>query len=121
MRPGTRSGTGSQRPALLVALRRGPRVAGLIRLTDKLGGDEFDEIDRACTERFMQFAEPALANVDRFRALEQRTLQEIASSKGTTEGAIKSLLHRARQAFRAAFATIAASLQEHRSGGRVTP
>ena len=69
-------GTGLQRPALLVALRRGPRVAGLIRLTDKLGGDEFDEIDRACTERFMQFAESALANVDRFRALEQRTLQD---------------------------------------------
>ena len=37
-------GTGLQRPALLVALRRGPRVAGLIRLTDKLGGDGFDEI-----------------------------------------------------------------------------
>jgi diguanylate cyclase (GGDEF)-like protein len=69
-------GSGMQRPALLVALRRGPRVAGLIRLTDKLGGDEFDEIDRACTERFMQFAESALANVDRFRALEQRTLQD---------------------------------------------
>jgi diguanylate cyclase (GGDEF)-like protein len=69
-------GTGMQRPALLVALRRGPRLAGLIRLTDKLGGDEFDETDRASTERFMQFAESALANVDRFRALEQRTLQD---------------------------------------------
>ncbi|HEY5657640.1 MAG TPA: response regulator, partial [Myxococcota bacterium] len=69
-------GTGMQRPALLVALRRGARLAGLIRLTDKLGGDEFDEIDRACAERFMQFAETALANVDRFRALEQRTLQD---------------------------------------------
>jgi diguanylate cyclase (GGDEF)-like protein len=69
-------GTGLMRPALLVALRRGQRLAGLIRLTDKLGGDEFDEMDRAAAERLMQFAETALANVDRFRALEQRTLQD---------------------------------------------
>jgi diguanylate cyclase (GGDEF)-like protein len=69
-------GTGLMRPALLVALRRGQRLAGLIRLTDKLGGDEFDEMDRASAERLMQFAEAALGNVDRFRALEQRTLQD---------------------------------------------
>ncbi|MDH5566610.1 MAG: response regulator, partial [Myxococcales bacterium] len=68
-------GSGAPRPALLVALRRGPRLAALIRLTDKLGGDEFDDLDRACAERFAQFAETALGNVDRFRALEQRTLQ----------------------------------------------
>jgi DNA-binding response OmpR family regulator len=44
-------GTGLMRPALLVALRRGQRLAGLIRLTDKLGGDEFDEMDRAAADR----------------------------------------------------------------------
>jgi diguanylate cyclase (GGDEF)-like protein len=68
--------SGTSRPTLLVALRRGSQLAGLIRLTDKLGGDEFDEIDCACAERFLQYAEMALGNVDRFRALEQRTLQD---------------------------------------------
>jgi RNA polymerase sigma-70 factor (ECF subfamily) len=83
-----------------------------------------DEIvERQETAELVQMA---LANLpDNYRQAltqhyyEQRSLQEIASSRGTTEGAIKSLLHRARLAFRAAFGTIADSLQELPSGPQV--
>jgi RNA polymerase sigma-70 factor (ECF subfamily) len=40
---------------------------------------------------------------------EQRSLGEIADGSGMSESAVKSLLHRARLAFRTAFQTIAAS------------
>jgi RNA polymerase sigma-70 factor (ECF subfamily) len=40
-----------------------------------------------------------------------RSLEEIAASEGTTSSAVKSLLHRARLAFKAAFQTIADSLE----------
>jgi RNA polymerase sigma-70 factor (ECF subfamily) len=52
---------------------------------------------------------------------ERRSLREIAASSGTTEGAVKSLLHRARLAFRAAFRTIAESMRDRPSAGRLTP
>lgn len=39
--------------------------------------------------------------------LEQRPLRDIAASHGLSEGAIKSLLHRARLAFKTAFVTFA--------------
>jgi RNA polymerase sigma-70 factor (ECF subfamily) len=52
---------------------------------------------------------------------EQRSLQEIASARGSTEGAVKSLLHRARLAFRSAFVAITESLHEPPSGRRLTP
>jgi RNA polymerase sigma-70 factor (ECF subfamily) len=55
------------------------------------------------------------------RYCEQWSLQEIAASIGTTEGAVKSLLHRARLAFKTAFGTIAESLQEQHPARRVTP
>lgn len=67
---------GIARPALVVALRQGDRLLGVARLTDKLGGDEFDDVDRACADKFTQFAERAFENAERFRALEQRTLQD---------------------------------------------
>lgn len=74
-----------------------------------------------------ELVQMALANLpDNYRQTltqhyyEQRSLQEIASSRGTTEGAIKSLLHRARLAFRTAFGTIAESLHEFPSGRQVT-
>jgi RNA polymerase sigma-70 factor (ECF subfamily) len=60
------------------------------------------------------------------RALEQRyyqqqTVKEIAASEGITEGAVKSLLHRARAAFQVAFTTIAETISESHSaaGGLV--
>ncbi len=64
------------RPALLVALRSGGRPVGLVRLTDKLGGGPFDDVDRAAAECFAEFAETAYRNADRFRRLERRTLQD---------------------------------------------
>lgn len=67
---------GLPRPSLLVAMRRGTDPVGVIRLTDKLGGEPFDDVDRACAEKFVQFAETAYRNAERFRQLERRTLQD---------------------------------------------
>ena len=67
---------GLPRPALVVALRRGGALAGLFRLTDKLGGERFDEVDRACAEKFLSFADAAYRNAERFQRLERRTLQD---------------------------------------------
>jgi two-component system cell cycle response regulator len=66
---------------LLLVLRDESRVSGIVRLTDKLGGERFDAIDRTCAEKFVGFAQTALANANRFRALESRTLEN------TTTGA----------------------------------
>jgi len=43
--------------------------------------------------------------------IEQRPLKEIAASHGLSEGAIKSLLYRARLAFKTAFVTFADALE----------
>jgi diguanylate cyclase (GGDEF)-like protein len=67
---------GLPRPALVVALRRGGALAGVIRLTDKLGGERFDDVDRACAEKFTAFAEAAYRNAERFTRLERHTLQD---------------------------------------------
>jgi diguanylate cyclase (GGDEF)-like protein len=66
-------------PALYAALRREGRIVGLVRLTDKLEGEEFDALDRACIEKFLHFAEVALANAMRARGLERRTLADPAT------------------------------------------
>lgn len=67
---------GLPRPALVVALRRGGVLSGLFRLTDKLGGELFDDVDRACAEKFLSFADAAWRNAERFQRLERRTLQD---------------------------------------------
>ncbi len=46
------------------------------------------------------------------RYYQQRTLKEIAATESVTEGAVKSLLHRARAAFQTAFTTIAETISE---------
>jgi len=51
----------------------------------------------------------------------QRSLREIAGTLGVTEGAVKSLLHRARLAFKAAFETIAESFERQPRPRRVIP
>jgi RNA polymerase sigma-70 factor (ECF subfamily) len=48
------------------------------------------------------------------RYYEDMTVREIAVAEGTTEGAAKVLLHRARQAFQAAFLTLVDDLGEGR-------
>jgi diguanylate cyclase (GGDEF)-like protein len=67
---------GPGQSVLWVAMRHGARLSGVARLTDKAGGDGFDDVDRACAEKFMQFAEAAFSNADRFQQLEQRMLQD---------------------------------------------
>lgn len=52
---------------------------------------------------------------------EELSLHEIAALEGSSEGAIKVLLHRARQAFRTAFQGISDSLLEGESKGRTIP
>jgi diguanylate cyclase (GGDEF)-like protein len=67
---------GLPRPALVVALRRAGALCGLFRLTDKLGGERFDDVDRTCAEKFLSFADAAYRNAERFQRLERRTLQD---------------------------------------------
>jgi DNA-binding response OmpR family regulator/GGDEF domain-containing protein len=66
----------SEQPALYATLRREGRVAGLVRLTDKLEGEEFDALDTACVEKMLHFADVALANALKVRSLERRGLKE---------------------------------------------
>ena len=54
------------------------------------------------------------------RYFEDLSLHEMAALEKSSEGAMKALLHRARQAFRDAFETIATSCLEGDSEGRVT-
>jgi diguanylate cyclase (GGDEF)-like protein len=62
--------------SLFMALRAGERVLGVVRLSDKLGGEDFDDTDRACAEKFARFAERALENAQRFESLERHSLQD---------------------------------------------
>lgn len=71
----TEIATGSPQ-ALWGALRHGGRVLGAVRLTDKLEGDAFDALDRGCVERFLPFAEVAVVNARRIRAVEGPGLRE---------------------------------------------
>jgi RNA polymerase sigma-70 factor (ECF subfamily) len=57
----------------------------------------------------------------RRRYFEDLSLHEMANLEGSSEGAIKVLLHRSRQAFRAAFESISASLLEDDHPGRAIP
>jgi RNA polymerase sigma-70 factor, ECF subfamily len=52
---------------------------------------------------------------------EDLSLHEMAILEKSSEGAIKILLHRARQAFRDAFETISASFHQRREEGRIVP
>lgn len=52
---------------------------------------------------------------------EDLSLHEMAMLEKSSEGAIKILLHRARQAFRDAFETISASFHQRREEGRIVP
>jgi two-component system cell cycle response regulator len=67
---------GEERPAMFLAMRREGRVIGLVRLTDKLGHDEFDAVDQAFAEKFAQYGETALVNALRFARLEQNSLAD---------------------------------------------
>jgi diguanylate cyclase (GGDEF)-like protein len=70
---------GSEREAVYLALRDESQIVGLIRLTDKLGGEDFDPVDRSCAEKFAEFAETALCNALRYRALERKSVEDGAT------------------------------------------
>jgi len=67
---------GSEQEAVYLALRNESRMVGLIRLTDKLGGDDFDPVDRSCAEKFTEFAQTALCNALRYRTLERKSVED---------------------------------------------
>jgi diguanylate cyclase (GGDEF)-like protein len=70
---------GGDREALYIALRDESRLVGLIRLTDKLGGEDFDPVDRSCAEKFSEFAQTALCNALRYGALERKSVEDDAT------------------------------------------
>jgi len=70
---------GGEREAVYLALRDESKIIGLIRLTDKLGGEDFDPVDRACAEKFAEFAQTALCNALRYRALERKLVENDAT------------------------------------------
>jgi diguanylate cyclase (GGDEF)-like protein len=72
-------------PALLVPLRRDGGLIGVARLTDRLEGDAFDEVDRVCAQKFSRHAEVALANALRFGSLEKRSLEDPVSGAYTAQ------------------------------------
>jgi diguanylate cyclase (GGDEF)-like protein len=80
-----RDNEGTTRPALFLALRDEAGIIGLLRLTDKLGGDEFDAMDRSCAEKFTACAQTALCNARRFRELERHCLEDAVTGAYTFE------------------------------------
>ena len=66
-------------------LRREGSLIGVARLTDRLEGDAFDDVDRVCAQKFARHAEVALANALRFGALEKRSLEDPVSGAYTSQ------------------------------------
>ena len=64
------------RRAMFLAARRDTRIIGIVRLSDRLGGGDFDAVDCSCAEKLLRFGEMALANAMRIRGLERRSLQD---------------------------------------------
>ena len=65
-----------ERTALYVPLRTEERLLGFARLTDKVDGESFDELDRAAAEKFAGFAARAGWNALDRRALERRSFRD---------------------------------------------
>ncbi len=63
-------------PALYAVMKRDGAVIAVARLTDKLEGEEFDAVDVACVEKYLYFADVAMANALRVRGLERRSLED---------------------------------------------
>ena len=57
----------------------------MARLTDRLEGDSFDDVDRVCAQKFARHAEVALANALRFRSLEKLSLEDPISGAYTAQ------------------------------------
>ncbi len=94
--PGCRSlqpeGTGASRAPLYVSLRHDGRLLGVLRLTDRLDGAEFDAADREVAERFALFASQALANAIEFQSLERRSFKD-PTTRAYTGAYLDDVLH----------------------------
>jgi len=95
-------------------------LAALGNLDEQRLPDEV--IERAETAELVRMALSQLSPAYR-RSIEnhyfrERPLGDVAREAGTTEGAAKVRLHRARFAFKSAFESIVASLREHAAAGR---
>ncbi|MCA9509629.1 MAG: response regulator [Myxococcales bacterium] len=61
---------------LWVPLEHAGQLLGVVRLSDKLEGEAFGELDRLRAEKLAGFAALAAANTLRFRALERRSFRD---------------------------------------------
>lgn len=69
-------GVGGGGPALYIPLMNAGKLLGLVRLSEKLEAETFDEVDRAAAEKFVSFGATAFANALRFRSLERLSFRD---------------------------------------------
>lgn len=62
--------------SLVVFLRHGGRLIGLVRLSDKLEGEDFGDPERALAQKAAELASVALANSLKLRDLERRSFRD---------------------------------------------
>jgi diguanylate cyclase (GGDEF)-like protein len=62
--------------SLVVFLRHGGRLIGLVRLSDKLEGNDFGDLERALAQKAAELASVALANSLKLRSLERRSFRD---------------------------------------------
>jgi diguanylate cyclase (GGDEF)-like protein len=62
--------------SLVVFLRHGGRLIGLVRLSDKLEGNDFGDPERALAQKAAELASVALANSLQLRSLERRSFRD---------------------------------------------
>jgi DNA-binding response OmpR family regulator/GGDEF domain-containing protein len=89
------------RQGLFLPLRSEGVLVGVVRLSDKEGGGEFDPVDRSCAEKVARFAEMALAAALRIRTLEARSCSDPEAPGGARayfEDAARKELEQARRA-----------------------
>lgn len=64
------------RRSMFLAARQDAQIIAVVRLSERLGGGDFDAVDRSCAEKLLRFGEMALANAIRIRGLERRSLRD---------------------------------------------
>jgi len=87
-------------PALFVPIRAAGLTLGIVRLSDKLGGEDFDASDCAMAEKFCEFGGSAIHNALRFRALERRSLRDPetrAYSRAYFDDAVRNEIQKANR------------------------
>lgn len=86
--------------ALYLPVRSGATILGIVRLSDKLDGEDFSASDRAVAEKICEFGGGALHNAMRFRALERRTLRDPetrAYSRAYFDDAVRNEIQKANR------------------------